>query len=348
MNESPENLLKNMLNDINNNNNNNNKNNINKIQPNYHDNNYDDDEVADDDSDLSSTTTTTNDRKLYTDKKPPYSYVTLIGMAIKSSPQKRLTLSEIYDFICKQFPYYEKNKKGWQNSIRHNLSLNECFIKLPRETLINGKCTHSTNTDRKGCYWTIDPNCYEMFSDNLLNYKRRRRIIKKPSNSQTQSPNNKNNLDSSTNVNRLSLSSSSSSSSSSHESSPRSTLSPSSTSNENYNKIAQFQPQLQLQQAPNFSLNTLACNPLLTAQSILFETLKQQQQQLNEWLLPTRNPLESLYAAAALAAATTSNPFNIVPNEATLRIAAELARQQQQQQQQFKLSPSIQQSNLKE
>ena len=112
-------------------------------------------------------------------KKPPYSYVTLIGMAIKSSPGKRLTLSEIYEFICKQFPYYERNKKGWQNSIRHNLSLNECFIKYPRSS-IEGEGQNSCS-DRKGCFWTIDPNCYEMFSDNLINYKRRRRVIKKQS-----------------------------------------------------------------------------------------------------------------------------------------------------------------------
>lgn len=126
-------------------------------------------------------------------KKPPYSYVTLIGMAIKSSSMKRLTLSEIYEFICKQFPYYERNKKGWQNSIRHNLSLNECFIKFPRSNsnINNGasgkgmsdnnqtSSSNSTGSDRKGCYWTIDPNCFEMFSDNLINYKRRRRVVKK-------------------------------------------------------------------------------------------------------------------------------------------------------------------------
>lgn len=117
-------------------------------------------------------------------KKPPYSYVTLIGMAIKSSPMKRLTLSEIYEFICKQFPYYERNKKGWQNSIRHNLSLNECFIKFPRSSALNlaasvSKLADTGCSDRKGCYWTIDPNCYEMFSDNLINYKRRRRVVKK-------------------------------------------------------------------------------------------------------------------------------------------------------------------------
>jgi hypothetical protein len=114
-------------------------------------------------------------------KKPPYSYVTLIGMAIRSSPLRRLTLSEIYEYICRQFPYYERNKKGWQNSIRHNLSLNECFIKFPRSNLNNGESngTKANCSDRKGCYWTIDPSCYEMFSDSLINYKRRRRVVKK-------------------------------------------------------------------------------------------------------------------------------------------------------------------------
>ena len=97
---------------------------------------------------------------------------------------KRLTLSEIYEFICKQFPYYERNKKGWQNSIRHNLSLNECFIKFPRSSSSITKQGDTSNlnipgSDRKGCYWTIDPNCFEMFSDNLINYKRRRRVVKK-------------------------------------------------------------------------------------------------------------------------------------------------------------------------
>lgn len=96
-------------------------------------------------------------------EKPPYSYIALIVMAIQSSPIKRLTLSEIYTFLQQRFPFFRGSYTGWKNSVRHNLSLNECFIKLPK----------GLGRPGKGHYWTVDPNSQLMFEEG--SYRRRPR-----------------------------------------------------------------------------------------------------------------------------------------------------------------------------
>lgn len=46
--------------------------------------------------------------------KPPYSYAQLIVQAVASAPDKQLTLSGIYSYITKNYPYYRTADKGWQ------------------------------------------------------------------------------------------------------------------------------------------------------------------------------------------------------------------------------------------
>ena len=93
--------------------------------------------------------------------KPPYSYISLICMAIADTSEKKATLGQIIHYIETHFEYYRGNKK-WHGSIRHNLTINDCFVKLPRK--VGNKC----------CLWTIDPAFKDMFDNGSLRRRRYR------------------------------------------------------------------------------------------------------------------------------------------------------------------------------
>jgi hypothetical protein len=74
----------------------------------------------------------------YHDAKPPYSYAALITFAINSSQRRRMTLSDIYNWISSNFPYYRDAGTGWKVGARSFLGLCE-WLK------------HATDQDKAGC-----------------------------------------------------------------------------------------------------------------------------------------------------------------------------------------------------
>jgi len=75
-----------------------------------------------------------------------------------------LTLSEIYQFIMNEFPFYRQNQQRWQNSIRHSLSFNDCFIKVAR----------TPDRPGKGSFWSLHPNSGNMFENGCFLRRQKR------------------------------------------------------------------------------------------------------------------------------------------------------------------------------
>ncbi|KAM3725152.1 Forkhead box protein [Dirofilaria immitis] len=100
-------------------------------------------------------------------EKPPYSYAQLIAQAILSSPDQQITLSGIYNYITSRYPWYRSTDKGWQNSIRHNLSLNRYFVKVAR----------SQEEPGKGSFWRMESSSASRNFE--LAYKKRKPKLSK-------------------------------------------------------------------------------------------------------------------------------------------------------------------------
>ncbi len=96
--------------------------------------------------------------------KPRMSYAQLIAEALVNSPDGMLTLSEIYAAISARHPYYKMEARNWQNSIRHNLTLNKAFTKVPR----------MSSSEGRGSYWKLEPGAESII------FKRNARNVNKP------------------------------------------------------------------------------------------------------------------------------------------------------------------------
>ncbi|XP_060045142.1 forkhead box protein Q1 [Erinaceus europaeus] len=106
--------------------------------------------------------------------KPPYSYIALIAMAIRDSAGGRLTLAEINEYLMGKFPFFRGSYTGWRNSVRHNLSLNDCFVKVLRDP---------SRPWGKDNYWMLNPNSEYTFADGVFRRRRKRlshRVVAAP------------------------------------------------------------------------------------------------------------------------------------------------------------------------
>ncbi|GAA5806801.1 hypothetical protein MFLAVUS_000149 [Mucor flavus] len=129
-------------------------------------------------------------------RRPPFSYSSLIAQAILESENERMTLRDIYTWITSRYPaLYNEKDTGWQNTIRHNLSLNRCFKKISKAEMDGIK--------GKGGYWAIDPTHMEKFKNGAFVRGSSSLLRRKPANNNSNhnsfSPNSPDTPDTTTN-----------------------------------------------------------------------------------------------------------------------------------------------------
>lgn len=73
-------------------------------------------------------------------------YKNIIIEALKASPTKKLSLAEIYSYFENKYGFPQEDSTTWKNSIRHNLSVNNIFKRVPRDENI---------FSMRGMLWTI-------------------------------------------------------------------------------------------------------------------------------------------------------------------------------------------------
>ena len=80
------------------------------------------------------------------------SYTEMIAKVILSDTSTAKTLQDIYRTMEQSHPFLQQRGRSWKNSVRHTLSFNECFLKVPRED------------SGQRCNWTVHPRYLHRFS----------------------------------------------------------------------------------------------------------------------------------------------------------------------------------------
>ncbi|KAF0992812.1 hypothetical protein HZS_4985 [Henneguya salminicola] len=98
-------------------------------------------------------------------KKPPFSNIFLIYLCMKTKKDKLVTVSDIYNFYSANFNYFKPKDSRWKNTIRHTLSCNDCFVKVP-----------TFENNRKGNFWTLHYNSEHMFANGCYLRRKSRNV----------------------------------------------------------------------------------------------------------------------------------------------------------------------------
>ncbi|KAL8969956.1 MAG: hypothetical protein Q9183_001751 [Haloplaca sp. 2 TL-2023] len=91
-------------------------------------------------------------------------YAQLIARALRSAPEHKMVLKEIYRWFEKNTNKAKGNSKGWQNSIRHNLSMNGGFRKVDQDP--------PTDDSKRGFIWVLEESAYHEGVKSTTRYRK--------------------------------------------------------------------------------------------------------------------------------------------------------------------------------
>ena len=102
---------------------------------------------------------------------------------MKNSRTGQLSVQEIYKFLCEHFPFFNTAPQGWKNSVRHALSMNKCFQKIPdprpkSSNADNGNSTSvggmaSNQNAVKGFLWLLNPTKITRMEEELAKWTKK-------------------------------------------------------------------------------------------------------------------------------------------------------------------------------